>query len=120
MKPPNLQAFLADERIRNIWIVEKHISVYVRRGVHYINEELKKCFDIANIEVDEDYQGKGIFTKFLGRVEQAAKERNLVVYIENILEPRLVGFFERRGYARDPRAIDLLPCFFKIFLDKQR
>lgn len=48
---------------------------------------------IANVNLDEDKRGLGIFTKFLNYVETRYN-----VQVECINEPRLVGFLKRRGY----------------------
>lgn len=69
---------------------EVGITLYVRkppRGLRPIGVD----FDLANMVAHP--RGKGALTRFLDRYE-----RLYGFYVENILEPRLVSFFERRGY----------------------
>lgn len=58
-----------------------------------------ETFDVASINVDEDEQGKGIFTAWITELEKHL-EGKLPIYIENIQNFRLVGFFWRRGYQK--------------------
>ena len=78
----NLQKFLKGN-LRNIWINTAKLNVYVRKGYHYINGELLKTLDIANISVNESYKRKGLGMKF---IKDAYKINPFkVTYIENVL-----------------------------------
>ena len=90
----NLEQFL-DNKLRNSWLDEGVLSVYVRKGIHYINGNNTDTFDIANVVVEEEHQKQGVFTKFIERVEKAI---TLPIYVENIHHSWLVDFFSRRGY----------------------
>lgn len=90
----NLEEFLQTPKLRNAWLREPHLSVYVRRGTHYINGMLVQTLDVANASVDESRRGEGVFTAFLERVE--ALDEN--IYLENVLEHRLQEFYRTRGY----------------------
>jgi GNAT superfamily N-acetyltransferase len=110
----NFDAFLSNQNIRNQWIAERDISVYIRRSVRVLDATMPKlCLDIGSVEVEEEHRGMGIFTSFLNRFEKAAKDLNRSVYIESILNPRLIKFLERRGYKLVPGSQGLAPNMFK-------
>ena len=95
----NLTQFLAQtDGPPNQWIRERCMDAYVRRSKRYIDKQTMECLDFASVEVDERHRGKGRLTKFLLRFEEEAKRLGRVVYIESILEPRLVPFLAKRGY----------------------
>lgn len=89
-----LQEFLEADRLRNAWLREPRLSVYVRRGIHMIEHEGYRTLDIASIEVDDGFRGQGIFTDFLGRAEAVG----VPVFIENVMDLRFQEFFRNRGY----------------------
>ncbi len=113
----NFDEFVSNKNIRNLWIHEHSIDVYVRKSIRLLDTEsttTTPCLDIGSVEVDEDRRGIGIFTGFLNRFEKAASKLNRAVYIESILNPSLQRFIERRGYQLVPRSNDLAPNMFKI------
>jgi len=97
----NLDQFVANENLRNAWIRERDIDVYVRRSIRMLHRSTTAtpCLDIASVEVREDRRGQGVFKAFLTRFEKEAKKINRAVYVESILEPRLVTFLTARGYS---------------------
>lgn len=109
-----LDGFLLQYHLKNAWLAEKHIQVYVRRSVRMIEGEMVPCLDISSVEVDEDMRGIGIFTGFLKRFEEAAKEMGRPVYIESILVPRFANFLRRRGYVDHPIGNELVPTLYRI------
>ena len=112
----NLKQFLSNDSLRNAWLDEPNMKVYVRRSIRYLADipNLSPCLDIASIEVDEDHRGNGVFTAFLDRFEQEAKKLNRVVFVESILEPRLYQYLLTRGYTDVPGTCEMSPCVFKI------
>jgi hypothetical protein len=90
------------------------MDVYVRRSKRYIDKEMVECLDLATVNVDDRHRGKGHLTKFLPRFEQEAMRLKRVVYLENILEPRLVPFFLRMGYKFVPNIDPIIPSMYKI------
>ena len=80
--------------IKNKWIGNDEIKIYIRKSKRYINEKMIDCFDIATIEVEK--QGKGLFTKILDQIIQKYPTTN--IFIESIMEPRFRGFFKRKGF----------------------
>lgn len=75
--------------LRNAWVTAPGLSLYVRKS----KRDGVECIDLAAVKAD--VTGKGAFTAFLNKYEP---KYNL--YVESILEPRLVPYLERRGYCR--------------------
>ena len=109
----NLDAFLASKD-RNAWIDEKHMKVYVRRSMRLIGTDTVPCLDLATVEVDEDKRGGGVLTLFIKRFEREAKTRRRGVYVESILEPRLIPFLTKKGYAIVPHTSMDSTSMYKI------
>lgn len=105
--------FIDSPKIRNTWIYERDIKVYVRRSTRYIDGNSVLCLDIASVEVLEKRRGQGLFKAFLNRVEKAAAAMNREVFVESILEPRLLQFLLKRNYTLVPNSIP--PCVHKKF-----
>lgn len=82
----------------NQWFHGNHMSIYCRLGLVYIHtmDQYVHCLTIANVSVEEGYQGKGRFTELLDDLERSP---HLSIYVEQIMNPRLDAFLERRGYA---------------------
>lgn len=54
--------------------------------------------DIANLSFET--QGTGAFTRYLNHIEAEAERRGLKeITMENIFNPRLIPYFEKRGYV---------------------
>lgn len=99
----NFEQFLnTPAEVRHAWIDEPNLRAYVRKTIRYIGREMYNTLDIANVEVTEEERGKKIFTKFLDKVEKAAKERDSIVFIESILSERFYNFLLKRGYRPRP------------------
>lgn len=110
----NLSQFLANDSLRNAWLDEPDMKVYVRRSVRYLTNTPVPCLDVASIEVNEEHRGNGVFTAFLDRFEQEAKKLNRCVYVESILEPRLYQYLLTRGYKDVPGTCEMSPSVFKL------
>lgn len=111
----NLYDFLSNDSIRNTWIYEHDIEVYIRRSLRTLSGSYTaSCFDVANVSVTEERRGCGIFTGFLSEFETHAKTRNRVVYVESILEPRLYQFLLKRGYTTHSLSHSICPSVYKI------
>jgi hypothetical protein len=93
-----LQSFLRN-KASNAWIKYDRLDVYVRRSRHcFRGNELTQCLDIANVSTASKNRGFGRFTRFLTSFEKLAFENNCAVWVESIMEPRLLQFLLRRGY----------------------
>lgn len=106
--------YIADETARNVWLNEPKFSVYIRRSMRYINGEKIPCLDLGSIEVDEEERGKGVLKAFLLKMENAAKQMNRAVFVESVLEPRLIPFLLNRGYLKYPDSSEITPSFYRI------
>jgi len=82
-----------------IKLPEYHIEVYYRKTQRFIQGEKTFTIDLANFNIDENFQGQGFFTRFLEKIEQLADEFNLVVFVESIFNKRLYDFLLKRGYV---------------------
>ncbi len=56
---------------------------------------------VANVEVDEEVQGRGLFREFLTILEKLARENKRWVYIESVINDHLHAMLKRRGYSHD-------------------
>ena len=72
--------------LRNLWIYENGIEIYVRKPTKYSN-----YYDLANMSAQ--IQGEGSLTHFLNSYEPMYNFR-----VENIHNPRLVSYLCKRGY----------------------
>ena len=108
----NLTQFIQSD-LRNAWIKERYISVYVRKSMRLLGESVTPCLDIANVEVVESKRGVGVFTSFRGRFEKAAKQCGRWAFVECVQNRRLADHLPSVGYYRSPRSSSLLPDFFK-------
>jgi GNAT superfamily N-acetyltransferase len=109
-----LHEFSKDLNIRNKWVYERKINVYIRRSSRIIGTLRLPCLDLATVEVDENYRGQGIFTKFLIRFEKLAKNENRVIYVENVMNERLKMFLLTNGYKLHQDSNEFLVCLVKI------
>lgn len=110
----NLNTFINSPNIRNAWIQEKDIQVYVRRSIRALESKMVPCFDIGSVEVNEESRGKGIFTAFLRRFEKYAKQANKAVFIESILNKDLEEFLIKNGYSYVTPKSDLSSSVYKF------
>jgi len=110
----NLSLFLSNDNLRNTWIKEKDIEVYIRRSVRIIENKMHPCLDIGSVEVKEKKRGRGTFSCFLNRFEEEAKKLNRCVYIESILNPRLIKYLLGKGYQFVPGTSEISPNMYKF------
>jgi hypothetical protein len=96
-----LELFLKDADARLLsgfnsreWLQGDYTRVYVRRTRHWLNNEWQQTLDIANITVDEEFMGRGIFKNLIAWLEA----RKYAIYVENVLNEQLRGFLLRNGF----------------------
>lgn len=109
--------FLAG-KANNAWIDVGHVHVYVRRGLHMIEAEATDTFDVANVEVQEDLRGRGMFTTFIVNLEVLLRSELLlsrsniqVLYVENVLNHRLAVSLAEWDFTRIEGSEP--PCFYR-------
>lgn len=78
----------------------------------YINNEVIPSIDVANIEIDEEYQGKGLFKELLSEIEIKAEQLGRCVYVESVLNDMLINVLPRYGYEEVHGSIP--PSFVKL------
>lgn len=113
-----LETFLADETATREWVRYRHgqrrggslISVYLRKAERrHFDVKVVTNLDLATITAVP--QGRGALTALLDNLE-----KRYSIYVENVLNPRLVGYLARRGYTKLYNRHDLeeiAPCFVK-------
>lgn len=94
------------------YISDDKMTAYVRITSHYIQGEMLKTIDVANVSVDEEHQGKGIFKDFLKGVEGMAKNYGRTVYVESVLSDILEVKLAKYGYISNG---EISPSFHKSF-----
>jgi hypothetical protein len=79
------------------------MSVYARVQDKYIHNDLRRVYCVANLNVELSLQGKGVFSRWLARLESELSKNDQSpahVYFENVLNEFLGLALERRGYVR--------------------
>lgn len=86
---------------RNKWLYGDVMHIYVRKGFRFIsddcNNSFEECLDLANIQVEDEHQGKGIFTSFLEAVVKDYKHLN--IYVESIQNPIMEHICKKFGFV---------------------
>lgn len=95
----------------NQYVGDDSLNAYLRVTKRYIDGEHANTLEVANVAVDEDVQGKGIFKKFLEIIEHLAKKYNRLVYIESVLNDFLIDKLPTYGYKQLPNSEP--PTFIK-------
>ena len=83
------------------WLYGDVMHVYVRKSFRFIvdgdNSKFEECLDIANIQVDDEHQGEGLFTKFLKNVIDNYPDWN--IYIDSIENPAVEHIAKKFGFV---------------------
>jgi len=109
---PDIKKFLASS-VRNEWLTSKFMKVYVRKGFHIVDGQMRRCFDVASIEVQPKFQRQGVFTRWLAEVESYVVTTDLeCIFVESILQRGLVPFLIRNGYSFVPYSNET--CMYKL------
>jgi len=73
--------------IRNTYVNDDKITMYIRKSQRLVNKQTVKFFDIGNISIDENYWGKGIFTNLISNL--ISKYPDMNIFVESILNPAI-------------------------------
>lgn len=88
--------------LNNRWFSDGKISVYVRKSSRKYERAreapLVAVIDLANIVVEAELQGQGLFKAF---IEQFERSVDRPIYVENVLNSRFQRFWIARGYQPD-------------------
>ena len=77
-----------DLNLRNgfVRIDEIDADIYLRNTKRYINNEIISTIDLANININDDFQNKGYCSKIIQYLIEIAKSKNIqAIYIECVL-----------------------------------
>ena len=108
-----LDAFLKEEWLPNVWIENTAMEVYVRQADHRISDISNArltCLDVANISVKEQYRQQGFFTDFMMRAHNVHPFD--MIYLECIHNPFLIEWCKKRGWICDIKQKIL--CFYLL------
>lgn len=99
----------SDRRNGWMWCDRELVEIYFRKAFRIIdNQIVENILDVANITVKYNYRGQGVFTSALQDIERIAKEKGFQgIFIESVLEPRLIGFLTKQGYRQIPAQYDV-------------
>lgn len=83
---------------RNMWISNRDIKIYVRKGIHVVTSDRKMYhfIDLASIEVGKP--NRGIFTKTLAAILEKYPDRNF--FIESVLNPAVDTVAAKFGFEK--------------------
>lgn len=84
----------------NKWIGDDNINAYVRKGRLRHDGKTLTTLDIPNVEVPEELQKQGHFSRFL-EAAHAAHPYDATV-VENVHNPDLAAFLDKHGWQRTP------------------
>jgi len=73
--------------IRNTYVNDDKITMYIRKSQRLVNKKTVKFFDIGNISIDENHWGKGIFTNLISNL--ISKYPDMNIFVESILNPAI-------------------------------
>lgn len=102
--------------LNNRWFLINGLEIYLRKGFHSIpGIGAKSMLDIANVSCS--HPGQGAFTEVLTFLEDTVMAHcNDIygIYVENLVNERLIHFMEKRGYIQILCTQELAPCMFKV------
>lgn len=101
-----LQDFFNGEQ-HNVYVYGGElISVYTRKGRHYINGTLEEnCLDIANISIAEEFQQRGLGLRVIDYMHRINPYE--VTFIESILNEHLEYRLRRDGWQEVEHSVPL-------------
>lgn len=95
--------------VKNTWIENDEIKIYVRKSKRYFKGKVFDFFDFATIEVENT--GQGLFTQILKKFEETYPEKN--IFIESVLTERFADYIKNKlGFEEEPNNIS--NNFYKI------
>jgi hypothetical protein len=92
-----LEQFLLDGTKRQAWVTFKKIDLYVRRGRHVVNGNIRLTLDFANLEASERHRSSGDLWRAVELAESLEKQR--IVFIENVHSERLVASLVKKNWS---------------------
>lgn len=90
-----LLLFLGGKRT-NQYIRDDAMSIYIRKSRRLIDGEMIQFLDLANIQIEDDYQNKGIYSNLMKKIVEKYPDYN--IFIENILNPHTEPILKKLGF----------------------
>lgn len=107
-----LEESKSTKRFSRTWISTDILKVYVRTSMRRLDDkQIRTCFDIASIEVAEEYRRKGIFTATVQKIH--AIHPFEATYLENVHAQEIQHWPEKYGWTKnlyDKYSYYLLKC----------
>lgn len=75
------------------------VTCYMRINSRFIDGDVRKTIEIANVSVAPMKQGRGIYSAFLAMFIRIANESSRVVFVEGVLDYAHHQIYLRRGFA---------------------
>jgi hypothetical protein len=83
--------------LRNVWISDGIINIYIRKSKRMYKEQLFDFFDFASITVIQpSNRGKGLFTNILNSFEKQYPSKN--IFVESIVNDKLYKHLKNIGF----------------------
>ena len=81
-----------------VYLVDLHLTVYLRVTKHYIRGLSMPCIDIANVSVEDEFQKQGNFSQFIAMMKMIALGTQRVLRVESVVNPFLGDWLLRHGF----------------------
>jgi predicted acetyltransferase len=80
----------------------------VRKSFRLHNGEMLRCFDIATIELEDEFRGQGFFKLFIDRFHKTNRREN--IFFESVLNPKLYVYLTKFGFipTGDKESLNLI------------
>lgn len=98
--------------VKNQWLEFDDIEIYVRKSKRLLDGKYVNALDMASANVPEHLWGRGIYSLVSNSIEQVARENNLYVYKENVLDKNLRESLKRDDNYKQVKELDP-PCYYK-------
>ena len=87
-----------NSNLRNLWIGNDEIKIYIRKSKRNFKGQLLDFFDFASIEVENT--GQGLFTQILKKFEEIYSNKN--IFIESVLTDRFADYIKNKLGFEEP------------------
>ena len=101
--------YFLNSNVKNLWIGNEEIKIYVRKSKRYFKGQVFNFFDFASIEVENT--GQGLFTQILKKFEEKYPDKN--IFIESVLTERFADYIKNKlGFEEESNNVS--NNFYKI------
>ncbi|MEG1121238.1 MAG: GNAT family N-acetyltransferase [Citrobacter sp.] len=84
----------------NEWFKYYPIDVYIRSTRRILNGTEYLTLDFSSCSVHPAQEGKGYYAALTDRLQSIADKHGMALYAENVLNDKLIPFYEKRGYIK--------------------